>query len=137
VSERWVAVALYGGEPSLHAHILHGTPLRVRPRPAGAIALFDERELVLYQVENRARQAYLFRGKGRVSIPGVWPFVNLLVHASGRAPVRRLLGSLEWLVKHRHDPGALEDVFWLRLGALLNKQQHGCRELKALLQKAT
>jgi hypothetical protein len=105
--------------------LLHGTPGSIISGRLGPVALFSPGAIVVYRIRHRRRtRLFVFRtlevdDRLAASIPGVHPRVQLLLDvrsAEHARLVRRLLGSL---VKSGHDPCALPDAFYLRVGEAL------------------
>src|ERR1017187_2580141 len=119
--------------------LLHGTPGSIISGRLGPVALFSPGAMVVYRIRHRRRtRLFVFRtlevdDRLPASIPGVHPRVQLLldVRSAGRARlVRGLLGSI---VKSGHDPCALPDAFYLRVGVALAGRLPTHKSLLSLL----
>jgi hypothetical protein len=91
----------------------------------GPICLVPPAHLVAYLVETEiATRLFLFRTRAKpedpaTAVPGVHPFVNLLLETRTRTAARRACNLLRQLPTTGHEPAELSDAFWLRLGGLL------------------
>lgn len=128
-----VAASVYRETGYFYAHILRGQIDAVKPADQGQIAIVDGVTLAVYESVGRAVNCYVFRGAGDVLVPGLAPGANVLCHALGRVQRRRLLTTLDWLDQHAGGADRFDDLFWLRLHAVVNRRDYGVRHLKRLV----
>ncbi len=128
-----ITVSLFDQSERLQAAVLYGQPHRIEPGKQAGRAHFSDTDLVLYELNTRRRQSFLFRGVGSVCVPGVSPHVNLISHATNATQSRKLVRSVLWLAEHGFAPEHLPDALWLRISALLNQEAFGVRHLRRLL----
>ncbi len=107
------------------ADLVYGQPQTMTTSTHGPVALFTSGQLVAYRLRHRRRtRLFVFRtltvdDRLAASLPGVRPRVQLLLSVRSEARVRRLRRLLADLAKAGHDPGALPDRFYLRVGVVL------------------
>ncbi len=129
-----ILVSLFSSSARLRSSVLYGQPMDVIRGELENLALFCDDKLVLYQLVTRRCQTFLFRGAGTVSVPGVWPGVNLISHGANSVQSRKLVRSVLWLTEHGYDPQHVKDAVWLRISGLLNQEKYGVKQLCRLLE---
>jgi hypothetical protein len=119
--------------------LLHGTPVSIISGRLGPVALFAPGALVVYRIRHRRRtRLFVFRtlevdDRLAASIPGVHPRVQLLLDLRSAERARLVRGLLGSLAKSGHDPCALPDAFYVRLGAALAASPPTQKSLLSLL----
>jgi hypothetical protein len=112
-------------EQDISCEILYGTPIAKMEKADGRTAFFDENSLVIYCISKGQKQrAYLFKtcSKGNDLIPGVIPAVQLLIDATSRERVSRLLAVFKSLSRKNLDASKLDDNFFVRLNTLIENR---------------
>jgi hypothetical protein len=125
------------GQPK--SDLICGVPSFVVTGTLGPVALFDADQIVAYRIRYRRRtRLFVFRtlvvnDRLAASVPGVKPHVQLLLqmHSSGRARLVRELFA--YLARTNHEPSAMPDDFYLRVGAVLGGRLSGHKVLASLV----
>ncbi|ACF47332.1 hypothetical protein Paes_2341 (plasmid) [Prosthecochloris aestuarii DSM 271] len=127
------------GDDDLTTSIFYGMSDRIRSAALGDVALIQGSETVLYVISGQYRnRAFLFRTgvvKGRDTIPGVYPDVQLLVSARTRTMVHRLQTSVKWLKSKGIDLNTLDDDFYARLQARIEEKKFSIAFIQKLLNR--
>jgi hypothetical protein len=112
-------------EQDISCDIFYGTPIAKSEKADGFTAFFDENTLVIYCIsKGRKQRAYLFKtcSNGRDSIPGVNPAVQILIEATSKEKVSRLLAVFTSLSRRNLDASKLDESFFIRLNTIIENR---------------
>jgi hypothetical protein len=124
-------------EQDISCDIFYGAPITKIEKADGYEAIFDENGLVIYCIsKGRKQRAYLFKtcSNGNDFIPGVNPAVQLLIAATSRERVSRLLAVFTSLSRRNFDASKLDDNFFIRLNTLIENRTFRISDALSLLK---
>lgn len=115
--------------PNRQVKLLHGSPSKSIKTTQGVTAFFNHQSIIVLKVVSfnefgsNGWDLYLFKGLTRKanaqSIPGVYPAVNLLLHAQGKCRVNKVLKLIESIEKRQSDLDNISEIYWVRQNARL------------------
>lgn len=124
-------------EQDISCDILFGTPIIKSEKADGCAATFEENSLVIYSIsKGRKQRAYLFKtcSNGCDSIPGVNPAARLLIEATSKERVSRLLTVFRSFSRKHIDASKLDDNFFIRLNTLMESRNFRTSDALCLLK---
>ena len=124
------------------AELVFGTPCDVAPGKLGPVHRFAAGEVVAYLIRSRRRRRRLFVFRTlavddplAALVPGVRPHVRLLFELHTASRIRLVRSLFVYLTRAGHDPSALPDGFYVRVGALLGGHLPAHKIAQSLLDR--
>jgi hypothetical protein len=131
-----------GGKDKPKTELVCGIPSSIVTGRRGPVALFDSGQLVGYQIRYRRRmRLFVFRtlevdDRLAASVPGVQPRVQLLLQVCSPGRARLVWELFAYLLRTGHEPSALPDDFYVRVGLVLAGRLPNHKILISLLSRS-